>query len=200
MASAAIDQLLSELENRSAREVAAILAEARAEADRLRAAARAEVERRRAQAVAQCDRDANDELRQLLAAAARAGRAELLEAQHAFVDRVLARAKADAAARLLDPATLPRLATRVEELAAFIPDSVQIRCPTSLVAALEQRLRHQPRLRPIPTEGDEIGLVLVSDDGRLRIDDTVDGWLDATRAAHAIWLCHAVEVPNGAAP
>lgn len=196
----AIDQLLSELENRSVREVAAILAEARAEAEQLRASARAETERRRVAALAQCDRDADAELRESLAAAARAGRAELLEAQHAFVDRVLAQAKAEAAARLLDPANLPRLASRIEELATFIPGSVQIRCPTTLVAALEETLHHQPRLRPIPAEGSEVGLVLVSDDGRLRIDDTVDSWLDATRTAHAIWLCHAVGAPNGAAP
>lgn len=200
MASAAIDQLLSELENRSTREVATILAEARAEADRLRAAACAEAEGRRAAALAQCDRDADAELRESLAAAARAGRAELLEAQHAFVDRVLARAKADAAARLVEPANLPRLAARVEKLATFIPGSVQIRCPTTLVAALEERLHHQPRLRPTPAEESEIGLVLVSDDGRLRIDDTVDSWLEATRDAHAIWLCHAVGMPNGAMP
>ena len=193
-----IDQLLSELESRAATEVEAILANARSEAKRLLDDAHAATEKRQAAALEHCDRAAAEELRTSLGEARRAGRGELLEAQHAFVDRVLARAKLDAAPRLLDAANLPHIVARIQELAAFIPGAVDIQCPSMLVAALQSSLRHQPQLRPTPAAGNEIGFICIGEGGRVRIDDTVDSWLQATRAQQAIRLCRAIDTPNGA--
>ena len=200
MATNAIDQLLADLERRAATEIDAVLDAARSEAARLVEVARAAAEEKRAAAMEACDRQGADERHAALGDARRAGRAELLAAQHALVDRVFARARIEAASRLLETASTPRIASRIEELAGFIPGAVEVHCPPPLVSALQARLDDGARFRVSPGVASDVGVTLVGDDGRLRIEDTVDSWLAATRADHAIWICRAIDPPHESSP
>lgn len=172
MADAHLERLLAELGGRAQAEMAQVGADAAARAESMRADCVAGAAVRRAEAFAALD--AEFALRRLsaLAEARRRARGLVLCAQHAFVDRVLDRIRVLAIGRLADPANEYGIARRSAILRSY-------------AVSADARI-----------ERSESGIRLTADAGHLAIDDSIDAWLEADRAAIAIDVCHAVEIAS----
>lgn len=169
MADAHLERLLAELGERARVEIAQVEADAVVRADAVRARCASAVDARRDGALAALEADLERRRMSALAEARRRGRGAVLRAQHALVDRVLERVRRRAADRLARPESecgVQRRSARLRSYAIGADASVE------RVAS---------------------GLRLTADGGHLSIDDTVDAWLDADRAAIAIDVCRAVE-------
>lgn len=165
-----MQRLLGELEARARAEIDQVETDARARAHALRTAMATDAAARQAAAIAECDASFARRRAAAIADARRDARLELLHAQHAFVDRVLARVKDLLTARLATAGIEP-FAARFDELRAYAASG-----------AVE--------IAPDPRAG---GFTLVADGGHLVIDDTVNAWLGAERARLAIDICHDAE-------
>ena len=169
MPDAHLERLLTELGARAGAEIAQVEADARARADAIRARCAAAVDARRAVAIATVDADLARRRTSALAEARRRGRGAVLRAQHALVDLVVERIRQQAARQFAQPESERGFSRRCAILRSY---AVSADASVERVAS---------------------GLRLTADDGHLSIDDTVDAWLDADRAAIAIDVCHAVE-------
>jgi len=161
-----LDRLLAELGARAGAELEQVRASAEAEASALLGAADERGAARLTAALAASDADYERRRAAAAAGARHDARGALLEAQHALVTRVLERARALVAAELAARPESPALTTRLAELSTY-----------AVNAKVERR----------------DGLVLVANEGRLVIEDTIDAWLDSERAQCAIDICQAVE-------
>lgn len=169
MADAHLERLLAELGERAQAEIVQVQTDAAARAESVRAGCAERTQSRRAEAVAALEAEFTHRRAISLADARRRARGAVLRAQHQLVDRVLEKIRLRAAERLAQPESARGIATRSALLRcyAMTPDA-SIECVTS-------------------------GIRLTADGGHLSIEDTVDAWLDADRAAIAIDVCHAVE-------
>ena len=169
MVDAHLERLLAELGDRAQSEIAQVRADATARAESIRAAGMAGAAARRAAALAAVDADFARRRVGALAEARRRARGAVLCAQHTLVDRVLARVRILAAARLAEPTSACGVARRSVLLRSYVVGSDAV------------------------IDRSESGIRLTADGGHLTIDDTIDAWLEADRAAIAIDVCHAVE-------
>jgi vacuolar-type H+-ATPase subunit E/Vma4 len=186
-------RLLGELGARAGAELDQVSAAAQARADSIRVESAARIEKRREAAIAQCDEDVQRSRNSALAAARHEGRRRLLDTQHALVERVVS-AAVEATNRKLSLCVNPdRLSRRAGELLSYAGNGpAELRCRTPIAEQIAARLR--PRGANVVADDDAAwGLTLVADDGRLTIDDTVDAWLEAERAAIAITVCRRIE-------
>ena len=167
-----LERLLAELGERAHAEIAQVEADAAARADAIRARCASAIEARRAEALAAVEADMARRRTTTVAEARRRGRGAVLRAQHALVDRVLEKIRACAAERLAEPASACGIERRSTILRAYA---------VGADSAIERGID---------------GLRMTADHGHLSIDDTVDAWLDADRAAIAIDVCRAVEAPS----
>jgi hypothetical protein len=153
----------------------------------------ARVEKRREAAIAECDEDIRRWRNSAAAAARYEGRRRLLGSQHALVERVLT-AAVEATNRKLSLCVNPEhLAKRAGELLSYVGNvTAEFRCRPPIAEQIAARL--DPRAARVVADDDAPwGLTLVGDDGRLTIDDTVNAWLEAERAAIAITVCRRIE-------
>ena len=164
-----LERLLAELGERAQAEIAQVHTDATSRAAAIRCNAAAQADARRLAALQALEADLAHRTMSALADARRQARGTVLRAQHALVDRVLARARALVIEHLADPASDCGITRRAEVLRSYAMTSD---------AAIER--------------GDA-GIRLAADAGHLSIDDTVDAWLDADRGAIAIEVCQAVE-------
>lgn len=169
MADTHLERLLAELGARAQAEIAQVEADATARAQAVRAESTARREARRAEALAALDAEFAQRRHAAIADARRRARRVVLCAQHAMVERVLARIRLLAVERLSEPASECAIARRAALLRSYAVTS----------DAVIERL--------------ESGIRLRADCGHLSIDDTVDAWLDADRATIAIDVCRSVE-------
>ena len=169
MADTHLERLLVELGARAQAEIAQVEADAVARAHTIRAASTARGEARKAEAIAALDVEFAQRRNSAIADARRRARRVVLCAQHGMVDRVLARIRRLAVERLAEPASECGVARRSALLRSYAVTS----------NAVIERL--------------EDGIRLQADGGHLSIDDTVDAWLAADRAAIAIDACRSVE-------
>jgi hypothetical protein len=170
MADEHLERLLAELGERAKLEIAQATAAGQAEAERVRAVAELNARERIADALRICEREEAQRRAGEVAVARRRGRRALLEAQHAFVNRVLARA-----AELI-----------AERLRTAGPEAMQARVDSLLSYAAD----HDADVR-----ADATGITVLADGGHLRIDDSVNAWLEQNHAELAIAVCRVIEMP-----
>ena len=164
-----LERLLAELGERAQSEIAQVRTEAAARAGSIRAGCASRAEARRTEALAALDAEFSRRRMTVLAEARRRARGTVLRAQYALVDRVFREIRALATERLAQPSSDCGIQRRSALLRSYAATSDAV------------------------IERTDSGVRLTADGGHLSIDDTVDAWLDADRAAIAIDVCRAVE-------
>ncbi|HET7789878.1 MAG TPA: hypothetical protein VFK78_03700 [Gemmatimonadales bacterium] len=196
----ALEQLLAELTRRTESDAGAVLARAREEGAALVAAAEARRSERNGVALEGRERAWRDAAIRAQAAAQRDARRTVLEARARFLDRVF-----DAVARALpaaerDPAYRDTLARRVANARACAAGApAELRCSPGLAPALRPLAPEGSGLRVEPEPNGAPGFRLVTDDGRLEVDETLEGRLARERAALSLVALAAFE-KDGAQP
>lgn len=168
MADEHLERLLADLGERAKSEITQATAAGQAEVEQILTAARASARDRKAKALADCESEQARSRAAALAVARRRSRGALLNAQHAFVNRALTRA-----AELI-----------TERLRVAGPQAMQPRVDALMSYAAEGDAQ---------IRRDEHGIRLTADGGHLRIDDTVDEWIERNRSELAIAICRAAE-------
>jgi vacuolar-type H+-ATPase subunit E/Vma4 len=166
----ALADLLRQLEEQAAAQTSAILAEARAAAERTVAGATAERERRRAAALAAREHDLRAELARAVDLARREAIAKVLEARAEVLSRVLRRARALLAERQRDPNSVPALTRDWEAALSYVGEEpILIRCPPAYAGWVRARLNGRPAT--VETDASAaVGLVVRTAGGSLEID------------------------------
>ena len=186
-------RLLAELDDRSNAEIEQVRSEGRAAVDTIRRdAAQRTAERERA-AIASCVEECARQRAESLAAARRQARADLLVAQHALVDRVIARVRSEMDERFSARCALPALFRRVDDLRSYAPDDVTVTCRAKLAGPLRAA---RPSLHVAVDEDVSWGVLLTTADGHMSIADTVDAWLDEQHRILAMKICLDLETAS----
>jgi vacuolar-type H+-ATPase subunit E/Vma4 len=189
----ALAELLRSLEEEANARVRALLAEARAAAERLRTDQAADLARRCAAA-----RDAREvELRSAAARELEAGRRQaarqLLEARADVLARVRRRAEARLADRAADPAGVPRLARDLALALEYLgPAPAIVEAPAALVDALRATVSDTSRVTFGPSD-DGRGLKIRTPDGALSVDASIEHRLARAWPRLAIALAGRLE-------
>lgn len=189
----ALAELLRSLEDEADARGRALLAEARAAAERLRTDQAAGLARRCAAA-----RDAREaELRSAAARELEAGRRQaarrLLEARADVLERVRRRAEARLADRATDPAGVPRLARDVALALEYLgPAPAIVEAPAALVDALRATVSDTSRVTFGASE-DGRGLRIRTADGALSVDASIERRLARAWPRLAIALAGRLE-------
>jgi vacuolar-type H+-ATPase subunit E/Vma4 len=178
-----LEHLLEALERDADAQVEQTLARARAEADRLTTESAALLEQRcRAAAAARASARVQD-VEHAVTLARREARRSILEARERLLERVFAAARAELPAAAAGPAYRASLPAALSgALAAVGSDQAVIRCPATLAPDLE---RARPRgSKAVQVEVDPAsgsGFRVVSADGAVEVDDTLESRLDRLR-------------------
>lgn len=181
-----IEPLIRALEEDAREEIRDLLDRARREADRLIGEAAAEEEERLERALAERGARLRREADARRARARLGVRRRVLEARRRCLDRVFA----GATGRLPEIFEGPAREDLARRLLAAALDCtgerpVEIRCPGALEETVRTLLAALPdagRRHLVVDDAVGSGLVLVSDDGRLHIDATLEGRLETLRA------------------
>jgi vacuolar-type H+-ATPase subunit E/Vma4 len=163
-----VERLLVELEERANAEIAQVEEEARVRVAAIATSAAAAAERITQLALRACEADEARRRAVEVAGAQRASRGALLVAQHAFVDRVMARTH-----------------DIVRERLASIDDQA--------ISTRVAQLRRYAMTTDVRVDQDDEGITLAADGGHLTIADDITSWLARDRAIVAIEACRAVE-------
>jgi len=186
-------RLFNELGARARAEIDQVSAAACARADAVLAESAARITHRRASAIAAADGDAQHSRNDMLAAIRHDGRRALLEAQHALVERVIGAAREATNRRLSLCLSTDRLVNRAGELLSYTGNNpAELRCRRSIAEQIASRLDVRGA-NVVADDNAPWGLTLIGDEGRFTIEDTVDAWLNAERAAIAITVCRRIE-------
>jgi vacuolar-type H+-ATPase subunit E/Vma4 len=190
-----VAELISRLEQRARAEIVALrtqTAERVAAAEREAAGAR---NARRVAALRECDASVEAEAASALAAAATDARRELLDAQHALVDAVLARAAARLPAllsgeRLADE----QLVRRFRGMTTYLDGApAEVRCRRELAERVRALLVPEWPASHVVADDTITGLRALDGNGRITIDDTLETRLERLRAELTIEICRAAE-------
>lgn len=192
-----VAELISRLEQRARAEIVALrtqTANSVAEAARQAADGR---NARRVAALRECDASVEAEAASALAAAATDARRELLDAQHALVDAVLARAAARYPA-LVSAEHLgdEQLVRRFRGLTTYLDGAPsEIRCRPELAERVRALLaREWPASHVVADdETTGAGLRVLDASGRITVDDTLETRVERLRAELTIEICRAAE-------
>jgi vacuolar-type H+-ATPase subunit E/Vma4 len=182
----ALEQLVEALQHQAEAEAAAILSSARTEAAALRSRSEADLTARRGALGAALEADRRSAVEVALASARHAARREVLEARNRLLERVFAAARTqfpDALQRPEYRATLP--AQIAEALECLGKRDGTLHCHPALHQELERLLGARAGLRLFPDPAIGPGFKVVSQDGAVEIDGTLDDRLVrlATRVA-----------------
>lgn len=182
-----LEHLLEALERDADAQVEQTLAQARAEADRISTESTAVLERRRREATSASDCARVLEVEHAVTLARREARRSILEARARLLERVFSAARAELPAAAATPAYRASLPAALSgALTAVGGDHAVIRCPETLAPELE---RARPRgSRTVPVKVDSAsgsGFRVVSADGAVEVDDTLESRLDRLRSVLA---------------
>lgn len=176
-----LEHLLEALERDASAQIEQVLAQARAEADRLTTAATETRERRRRDAQGARERSRLQEVEHAVTLARRSARRSVLEARERLLERVFTAARAElpaAAAGSAYRAALPVALTGA--LAAVGNEPAVISCPKALARELERLCpANRASVEVDPAAGS--GFRLVTADGAVEVDDTLEARLDRLR-------------------
>jgi len=185
----ALEQLVQVLRQGAEAEAAAILANARTEADAIRSRTEAELAERRDAVLATREAERRAALELALADARRAARREVLEARQRLLDLVFAAAQARFPAALEAGEYRAALPAQVTEAVTCLADRKgTMRCHPALHQDLKRLVAGRSGLRLVADQAVGAGFKLASEDGAVEIDATLEDRL--TRLASRI----AVEV------
>lgn len=178
-----LEHLLEALERDADAQVEQLLAQARAEADRISTESAAALEQRRRETTSACDSARVQEVEHAVTLARREARRSILEARERLLERVFAAARAELPSAVVGPAYRASLPAALRgALSAVGGDHAVIRCPETLAPELE---RARPRgSRAVPVEVDPAGgsgFRVASADGAVEVDDTLESRLDRLR-------------------
>ncbi|HSP96582.1 MAG TPA: V-type ATP synthase subunit E [Candidatus Dormibacteraeota bacterium] len=172
------ERLAALLGEQAADEAAECLAAAREQAERTRASAQAEAESIRAAAEREGEARGQRRAAELLAVARAQRQMRLLQVREALIEAALTQARAQLAAAL--PAAAETLVALIREgLPHFPAGPVRVRIAERDAALLDPPLRAALEagrwtLRVEPADVRGGGVILESDDGRLRFDNSLD--------------------------
>jgi len=193
------DRLVQELEAQVAAETAGLLTTAREEAARIRAEGAERVAASRAGALGECEEATATGHATALAASRLEGRRLVLEAQHAAVERVLAEVPRQAG----DIARTSRvrdadLRARVAVVLAYLGDeAAELRCAPALFDRIVGTLPDDSTLRACPDQKIAVGIRGYGIDGRIVVDDSLQGWLATERQRLAIEILRSLGTSEG---
>jgi vacuolar-type H+-ATPase subunit E/Vma4 len=174
----ALDTLLETLSRDAEADAGRVVAEARAEADRIRADARTALTERCDQSVAVLERGLRADVDARRAASRREAGIDVLRGQSRFLDRIFTASRAAFPGALADPARFATLESMVREALTFFPDTpVTIRCRAGLVAAVTKAAMAMGSVAVVADDTVPEGIVVESSDGSARIDNTLESRL-----------------------
>ena len=176
-----LEHLLEALERDANAQIEQLLAQARAEADRLTVAGSEALQRRRDDARAVGERSRYQEVAHAVTLARRGARRSVLEARARLLERVFVAARSalpDAAAGAAYRAALP--AALAGALAAIGNEPAVIRCTQALAADVD-RLRPVDRVSVVVDPASGSGFRLTTVDGMVEVDDTLEARLERLR-------------------
>jgi vacuolar-type H+-ATPase subunit E/Vma4 len=182
----ALEKLIEVLRQGTEAEAAAILTAARTEADAIRARTEAEVAERRGREQAAREAERASAIELALTTGRRTARREELEARQRVLDRVFAAAAAEFGAALERPEYRAALQALVTEAVGCLGGREgTLRCHPTLQRDLKRIVGSRPALRVVGDPATGSGFKLLSDDGAVEIDGTLEDRLvrRATRLA-----------------
>jgi vacuolar-type H+-ATPase subunit E/Vma4 len=170
----ALAELLRNLEEEADARVRAILAEARAGAERLGLERAADLARRCATARDTREAELRSAAARELEIARRQAARRLLEARAEVLERIRRRAEARLAARADDPTRVPRLARDLALALEYLgPAPAIVEAPAALVEALRRTISDTSRVTFEPSDNRR-GLVIRTPDGTLSVDASME--------------------------
>jgi vacuolar-type H+-ATPase subunit E/Vma4 len=190
----ALDELLRDLEQASDAQIAALLATARAEAERLRASRAGESAQRRSAAVAARELELRAALARELEAAQREAQRQVLEARVEALERIRRRAEQLLSERAADPAFLSVQTRHLARALEYLGEApAVVEAPAPVVASLLTMVDGRIRVVAQPSAAARPGLTIRTEDGGLIVDATPAGRLDHAWPRLAIGLAARLE-------
>jgi vacuolar-type H+-ATPase subunit E/Vma4 len=184
-----LDRLVQTLEQEADGRVAATLAQARADAERLLAGRSEEIARRRTTVLETREAELRAGSERALEQARREATRGFLEARAETLSRIRARVEALLADGVAGPTVMPALSRDLEQALDYLGGAAAVvEAPQPLAAALERALAGRGRIVTQPATAGRVGLVVRSADGSLTVDAT-----PAARLARA-WPRLAIEL------
>lgn len=182
-----LDQLLAALEREASRTGEHLLAEARAEAERLTAGTEREIAQRRDTAAAAAAGEQRGALERAISDAARAARRDTLIARERLLARVFAAVRTALPETIAQSSYRASLPTRVAAAVACFDDRepTVLRCPASLVASLQSIVAEHPAITVQESHDAGSGFRLATADGTIEVDDTLESRLETARPSLA---------------
>jgi vacuolar-type H+-ATPase subunit E/Vma4 len=182
-----LDTLLATLEREAAAETERVVAEARARAAAVTAEGDARCTRRRAEVLARREAEGRAALLRDLAGARRDARATVLAARDRLLARIFAAVRAALPAAAGTTASRATLGADVAQALAFVgARPVVAHCPPALASELARLAKANGRLTVSPDPTIAAGFRLVTTDGALEVDDTLEGRLERLRPRLAL--------------
>lgn len=182
-----IDALLATLEREADAEIARVKLEAEARSAALTAAAEQRMTARRDATLGRHETTARTEHERVLATARVAAQAKVLTARAELLDRVFERLRHELPKLTASPAYRSGLRRQIDSLKVFAGDEpVTLQCNPTLAAALRRVVKTNGRLRIHPDRRIAAGFRLITADGALEVDATLDGRLERLRPRLAL--------------
>lgn len=182
-----LDHLLAALERDGGAQAEALLTDARATAAAITREADELVARRRADALGTREAELRGAAEVALGEARRAARLAVLAARQRLLERVFTAARdlfAEAVAGDTYRAALP---THLAEALNAVGDApVLIRCPETLVPAVRAVVARKKHLTVQGKPAARPGITIVTTDGEIEVDNTLEGRLERLRARLAL--------------
>jgi vacuolar-type H+-ATPase subunit E/Vma4 len=176
-----LDQLLAALERDAREQADRILAEARAEVERIEAAVEQDVAQQREVAVGAREREQRADLEQALSEGRRVARRVVLEARDRLLARVFTATRAALPAAIDSSAYGAALQQRVQAaLTCFdTEEGAVVLCTPTLVESMRAAVAAHPSVRVCDDREVGSGFRVAAADGSLEVDDTLESRLAA---------------------
>ena len=193
----ALAELLLTLEADADARIAALLTDARADAERLGADGAAELGRRRSVAVGTREIELRAGLGRALEAARRQAAGTTLEARAAALERIRVRAEAMLAERAADPALLGLFVRDLALALEYVgPVPATVEAPGALIETLRAGAAARDRVTFATSDPERAGLIVRSADGSVTVDATLGSRLARAWPRLAIHLAARLEAPT----
>lgn len=182
-----IDALLATLEREADGEIARVLAEGRTRAAAIIAESDRRIADRKRAAFGVLEADGRTALARVLATARYQARGRVLVAREALLQRLFAALREFLPEMTGTEAYRARLAEDLPRALAFAGERpVTVQCTPALVTVLQRLAKTNGRLRVEPTSQIAAGYRVVTMDGGLEVDATLEGWIEQLRPRLAL--------------
>jgi len=178
-----VEDIIRTLERDAEAQAAARMEQARERAEAVRAEAEREASARRRVILGEREEELRADGRRKVAQAGRESRATVLQAEQRVLERIFAKATS----LLEEPSSLEtyqtHLSTHLGEALAYVGTRpVTVICKPQLADAVRHLLSERQSVRVRADQDAPLGLVVVSDDGALTVDNSVAGRLRRLKA------------------